>query len=214
MVGHSGAGKSTLIDIILRFIEESEGRILIDGQNLASYDIRTIRRQIGYVQQEALLFEGSIRSNIQMAKRNATEEEIWDACEKACIADFIQGLPDRLDTLIGNDGIQLSGGQKQRVAIARILLKDPKILIFDEATSALDYETEHAIQKQWNEIRTGRTTIVIAHRLASILDSDRVALLHDGCIIAVAHHQKLLENNEVYRKLFLEQYAQGETHAI
>ncbi len=214
LVGKSGAGKSTLINMLLRFYDPIMGEIKIDDVNIKDCSLKDLRRNIGIVQQEAILFEGTIKYNLKLGKPKCTEEEMWEACEKANIADFLRSLPDGLNTVIGTSGMNLSGGQKQRVAIARIFLKNPKILIFDEATSALDYETEVAIKKAWKELSVGRTSIIIAHRLSTILDSDRVAVLHDGEIVSFDHHNTLLKTCDYYRQLFEEQYLKQEEIAL
>jgi ATP-binding cassette, subfamily B, bacterial len=206
LVGISGAGKSTIISMLLRFYEPETGSITIDGQDISKVSLKSLRKNIGVVQQENLLFQGTVGYNIKLGNLKAREEEVWQALEKANIMDFIKELPNGLDTVIGRGGVELSGGQRQRLTIARIFLKNPKILVFDEATSSLDYEAEEMIQKASKELSEGRTTIVIAHRLSTILDSDKVAVLKDGKIIAFDHHLVLLKECEYYRELFKEQY--------
>lgn len=206
LVGRSGAGKSTIVSMLLRFYKPAAGSITIDEQDISQVSLKSLRKNIGVVQQENLLFQGTLRYNIKLGNLKAREEEIWQALEKANISDFIKELPKGLDTIIGSGGIELSGGQRQRITIARIFLKNPKILIFDEATSSLDYEAEETIQRASKELSEGRTTIIIAHRLSTILDSHRVAVLKDGEIIAFDHHLKLLKNCEYYREIFRDQY--------
>ncbi|MCX8131174.1 MAG: ABC transporter ATP-binding protein/permease [Clostridia bacterium] len=205
-VGRSGAGKSTLVNLLLRFYDPCKGTIKINGTDIQGCSLKSLRKNIGIVQQETLFFDGTIKYNLKLGNPRCSDGEIWEACEKAHIAEFVRSLPDGLDTVIGTDGINFSGGQRQRLAIARVFLKNPPILIFDEATSALDYEAEQVIKKSWKELSCGRTTIIIAHRLTTILDSDKVAVLHGGEIVSFDHHLKLLENCEHYRSLFSEQY--------
>lgn len=206
LIGESGAGKSTIINLLLRFYEPSGGCITIDGQDISKVALSSLRKSIGVVQQENLMFQGSIRYNVKLGNNKASEGEILEALGKANILEFVNGLPKGLDTIIGKNGMELSGGQKQRIAIARIFLKNPKILIFDEATSSLDYESEASIKRACRDLSQGRTTIIIAHRLSTILDSNRVGVLRDGEIIAFDHHSRLLCDCEYYAKLFKEQY--------
>ncbi|HEX2926735.1 MAG TPA: ABC transporter ATP-binding protein [Ruminiclostridium sp.] len=206
LVGVSGAGKSTMVGLLQRFYEPQEGCIKIDGTDICQCDLKSLRRSIGIVNQESILFDGTIRENLKLGNRKCSEKEMWEACKKAYIDDFVRRLPDKLDTVIGSEGINISGGQKQRIAIARVFLKNPKIIVFDEATSALDFEAETAVKKAWQELSAGKTSIVIAHRLSTILDSDRVAVLHDGRIVSFDTHKKLLESCEHYNRLFRDQY--------
>ncbi|HEX9063036.1 MAG TPA: ABC transporter ATP-binding protein, partial [Clostridia bacterium] len=206
LVGSSGTGKSTLAGLLLKFYEPQEGTIKIDGTNINECDLKSLRRNVGIVNQETLLFDGTIRENLFMGNPKCSEEDMWEACKKAYIDDFIESLPDVLDTVVGSEGINLSGGQKQRIAIARVFLKNPKIVIFDEATSALDFEAETAVKKAWKELSTEKTSIIIAHRLSTILDSDRVAVLHEGEIVSFDTHKRLLESCEHYNRLFKDQY--------
>ncbi len=211
IVGRSGAGKTTLVNLLLRFYEPHSGSVKVDGKYINEYSLKSLRRGIGIVQQDTVLFDGTIKYNLKLGTGKSEERELWEACERAYIADFIRTLPNGLDTVIGAEGIDLSGGQKQRLAIARIFLKNPKILIFDEATSALDYEAEQAVQKAWKELSFNRTTIIIAHRLSTVIESDKIAVIHKGDIVSFNHHLKLLESCEHYQKLFKEQYlSQGE----
>lgn len=159
------------------------------------------------VHQEIILFDGTVRDNLLIVKPGASEDEILQACDRAFIGDFIRSLPEGLDTKLGTDGLDFSGGQRQRIAIARIFLKNPKILIFDEAMSALDHEAEQEITGAWKELAMGRTSIVIAHRLSTILEADRVAVLDEGKLVSCAHHTELLKSCPVYRSLFSEQYS-------
>ena len=194
LVGPSGGGKTTLANLIPRFYDVTEGRILIDGQDIRKFTLKSLRSNIGVVQQDVYLFSGTIRENILYGKLDATEEEVIEAAKKAEAHEFIMNLKDGYDTYVGERGVKLSGGQKQRISIARVFLKNPAILILDEATSALDNESEAAIVKSLNKLSEGRTTLTIAHRLSSIQNSDRVLELTDEGI-----HEKneLLKRNGV-----------------
>jgi ABC-type multidrug transport system fused ATPase/permease subunit len=208
LVGPSGAGKSTIIQLLLRFYESTTGQIRIDGQPLNHWELASLRSKIGIVPQEVLLFGGSIRENIAYAKPGATEEEIITAAKKANAWQFISQFPEGLDTLVGERGIKLSGGQRQRVAIARAILKDPAILILDEATSSLDAESEALVQEALNELMKGRTTLIIAHRLATIRKVDRIYVLTGGKIVEQGNHQELVQDTAgVYANLVRLQFA-------
>ncbi len=200
-VGPSGAGKTTICSLLPRFYEVDSGSIAIDGIDIRNMTLRSLRGQIGIVQQDVFLFAGTIRENIAYGRLEATEAEIRDAAHRARLDEVIASLPAGLDTLIGERGVKLSGGQKQRLAIARIFLKNPPILILDEATSALDTETERAIQQALAELSKGRTTLVIAHRLATIVNADRIAVIDRGVIVEQGDHQELLASDGMYRRL-------------
>ncbi|MDP8919053.1 MAG: ABC transporter ATP-binding protein/permease [Pseudomonadota bacterium] len=200
-VGPSGAGKTTICSLLPRFYEVDSGSITIDGIDIRSMTLRSLRGQIGIVQQDVFLFAGTIRDNIAYGRLEATEAEILDAARRARLDEVIASLPAGLDTLIGERGVKLSGGQKQRLAIARIFLKNPPILILDEATSALDTETERAIQQALAELSEGRTTLVIAHRLGTIVNADRIAVIDRGVIVEQGDHQGLLGSNGMYKRL-------------
>ncbi|MGY6559080.1 MAG: ABC transporter ATP-binding protein [Nitritalea sp.] len=191
LAGHSGAGKSTIIQLLMRFYPIDKGSILVDGRDLDDWNLAQLRSHIGIVPQEVLLFGGSIRENIAYARPEASEEEIIQAAKKANAWQFIEKFPEGLDTLVGERGIKLSGGQRQRVAIARAILKDPAILILDEATSSLDAESEALVQEALDTLMQGRTTIIIAHRLATIRKVDRIYVLKDGEIIETGDHESL-----------------------
>ena len=206
LVGKSGVGKSTMANLLLAFYRPDSGIIRIDGQDINHVNAESLRRQIGIVWQDILLFDDTIRQNLLIAKPEATDEEIKNALQKASLSDFIQSLPQGIDTVVGQGGQGLSGGQKQRLAIARIFLKNPKILIFDEATSSLDVENEQVIKNAWNELSEGRTMLIIAHRLSTIWDADRVAVLADGSMAACAHHSLLSGNCTEYDELYAAQY--------
>jgi ABC transporter fused permease/ATP-binding protein len=208
LAGHSGAGKSTIIQLLLRFYETDKGKILIDGRDVRDWDLKALRSKIGTVPQEVLLFGGSIRENIAYAKPSATETEIIEAARKANAWQFIAQFPEGLDTLVGERGVKLSGGQRQRVAIARAILKDPAILILDEATSSLDAESESLVQQALDELMKGRTTLIIAHRLATIRKVDRIYALSEGKIVEQGSHKELLaEEGGFYANLVRLQFA-------
>ncbi len=202
IVGPSGAGKTTICSLLPRFYEVTHGSISIDGINIQDMTLKSLRANIGIVQQDVFLFAGTIRENIAYGRLGATEADIIEAARRARLESVIASLADGLDTIIGERGVKLSGGQKQRLAIARIFLKNPPILILDEATSALDTETERAIQQSLSELSEGRTTLVIAHRLATIANADRILVVENGKIAEEGSHQELLVlKNGRYQKL-------------
>ncbi len=201
LVGPSGAGKTTLASILFGFYEIENGQISIDGKNIKEYDLHFLRKQIAVVPQDIILFGGSIKENIAYGKLDASEEEIEEAAKKANALNFIYDLPDKMETLVGERGIQLSGGQRQRIAIARAILKNPRILILDEATSALDSESEKLVQEAMNELMKGKTSIVIAHRLSTIKNADCILVLENGQIIDQGTHQELQNNKGLYKQL-------------
>jgi len=205
-VGPSGAGKTTICSLLPRFYEVEAGRITIDGIDIRDMTLASLRRQIGIVQQDVFLFAGSIRENIAYGRLDATEAEIIDAAERARLGGLIEDLPAGLDTIIGERGVKLSGGQKQRLAIARMFLKNPPILILDEATSALDTETERAIQGALAELSVGRTTLVIAHRLATIQGADRIVVVDESGIAEQGRHHELVAAGRTYSRLHEAQY--------
>ena len=200
-VGPSGAGKTTICSLIPRFYEVNEGAISIDGLNIQDVTMKSLRSQIGIVQQDVFLFTGTIEENIAYGKKDATTEEIREAAKKAHLEDFIAGLPQGYDTQIGERGLKLSGGQKQRLAIARMFLKNPPILILDEATSALDTETEKIIQKSLMELAENRTTLIIAHRLATIRDADRVLVVTEDGIAEDGSYNELVAQDGIFARL-------------
>ncbi|TVQ57913.1 MAG: ABC transporter ATP-binding protein [Rhodobacteraceae bacterium] len=200
-VGPSGAGKSTLLSLVPRFYDVDAGRVAIDGHDVRDVALASLRRQIGVVQQDVFLFAGTLRENIAYGRLGASDAEILDAARRARLAELIDGLPEGLDTVVGERGVKLSGGQKQRVAIARIFLKNPPILILDEATSALDTETERLIQAALEELARDRTTLVIAHRLATIRNADRIVVLTPDGIAEQGPHAELLARGGLYARL-------------
>ncbi len=205
-VGPSGAGKTTICSLLPRFYEVEAGRITIDGMDIREMTLASLRRQIGIVQQDVFLFAGTIRENIAYGRLDASEAEITDAAWRARLGSMIADLPDGLDTVIGERGVKLSGGQKQRLAIARMFLKNPPILILDEATSALDTETERAIQQALAELSEGRTTLVIAHRLATIQNADRIIVVDETGIAEQGQHRELVAAGGLYARLHEAQY--------
>ncbi len=208
IVGPTGAGKTTICSLIPRFYDVTEGSITIDGIDIRKMTKRSLRSQIGIVQQDVFLFTGTLRENIAYGKLDATDEEIWDAVRRAHLEEFVSGLPDGLDTQVGERGMKLSGGQKQRIAIARMFLKNPPILILDEATSALDTETERLIQQALDELAENRTTLVIAHRLATIRNADRIIVIDEHGIAEEGTREELLEKDGLFARLYEVQYQQ------
>ena len=198
LVGPSGGGKTTICSLLPRFYDVTGGRVTVDGQDIRSLTLKSLRSQIGVVQQDVYLFSGSIRDNIAYGKPDATEEEIIEAAKCANIHDFIMELPDQYDTFVGERGARLSGGQKQRISIARVFLKNPPILILDEATSALDNESERWIQHSLEELSKNRTTITIAHRLSTIKNADEIIVISENGIAERGTHETLLEKNGIY----------------
>ena len=205
-VGQSGSGKTTLCNLLPRFYEATTGQITIDGQNIQSFTLASLRQHIGTVQQDVFLFPGTIRENIAYGKLDATEAEILTAVRLAHLEQVIAQMDQGLDTIIGERGVKLSGGQKQRVAIARMFLKNPPILILDEATSALDTETEQVIQESLDTLAKGRTTMIIAHRLATVQHADRIIVVSPNGIIEQGSHEELLANKGAYQKLYDAQF--------
>jgi len=208
VVGPSGAGKSTLARLMYRFYDPSAGRILIDGQPIAEVTQRSLRSSIGIVPQDTVLFNDTIGYNIAYGRGEASRQEIEDAADGAAIHDFVQALPNGYESMVGERGLKLSGGEKQRVAIARTLLKNPPILVLDEATSALDSRTEQAIQETLERIARNRTTIIIAHRLSTVVGADRIAVLEDGRVAEIGTHDELLERGGLYADLWYRQQAE------
>jgi ABC-type multidrug transport system fused ATPase/permease subunit len=206
LVGPSGGGKSTLVSLIPRFYDVTDGRILLDGMDIRSFRVRSLRDQIGLVFQDNFLFSDSVKENILLGKPDATDEEVIAATKAANAHEFIMSLPDGYDTKVGERGVKLSGGQKQRIAIARVFLKNPPIFIFDEATSALDLENEQYIQEALDRLAKNRTTFVVAHRLSTITHADRILFIENGQIVESGTHEELMAKRGSYYELFMVQH--------
>ena len=206
IVGASGAGKSTIINLIPRLYDVTGGSVEVAGVDVRNIDLTHLRRSIGIVTQDTYLFNGTIIENLMYAKEDASREEIEQACKTANIHDFIVSLPDGYDTVVGNRGLKLSGGEKQRVSIARVLLKNPEILILDEATSSLDSISESAIQEAFDRLTVGRTCLIIAHRLSTVLGADKIMVVENGEIAEFGSHDELIEKNGTYRSLYDTQF--------
>ena len=203
IVGPSGGGKTTLCNLIPRFYDVSGGTITVDGTNIRNLTLKSLRQNIGIVQQDVYLFSGTVYENIAYGKPGASREEVIEAAKKAGADEFIRGLRDGYDTYVGERGVKLSGGQKQRISIARVFLKNPPIIILDEATSALDNESEYAVAKSLNELAKGRTTLTIAHRLSSIRNSDRILVLTDEGIVEEGNHDELMALGGIYHQFYV-----------
>ncbi|KAL1137876.1 hypothetical protein AAG570_009572 [Ranatra chinensis] len=210
LVGQSGAGKSTLVGLLMRFYDPTSGEILIDGKNMKDFNLNWLRCQIGVVSQEPVLFGVSIADNIKFGNRDASHEEMVNAAKLANAHEFITNFPNGYETPAGDRGMQLSGGQKQRIAIARALIRDPKILLLDEATSALDNESEKVVQEALDKARKGRTSIIVAHRLSTIRDADMIVVIKNGKVIERGTHQQLKNLQGHYYNLIKKQEEQEE----
>ncbi|HVL59501.1 MAG TPA: ATP-binding cassette domain-containing protein, partial [Burkholderiaceae bacterium] len=208
IVGPSGAGKSTIARLLYRFYDPTGGRILIDGQDIAEVTQASLREAIGIVPQDTVLFNDTIGYNIAYGRAGATQSDIEAAARGAAIDGFIAALPQGYDSMVGERGLKLSGGEKQRVAIARTLLKNPPILVLDEATSALDSRTEQAIQQTLDRIAEERTSIVIAHRLSTVVNADQIVVLDQGRVVERGSHDELLEKDGLYAELWMRQAAE------
>jgi subfamily B ATP-binding cassette protein MsbA len=202
IVGPSGAGKTTLVDLLPRFIDPTSGRITLDGTDLREFTLSSLRELFGVVSQETVIFHDTVRGNIAYGRPERwSDAEILSAAAAANAADFVEELPDGLDTVLGDRGVRLSGGQRQRVGLARAILRDPPILILDEATSALDSESEQLIQRALDRLLQDRTVFVIAHRLSTVRGADRILVLDDGAVVGSGSHDELLEGGGIYRRL-------------
>jgi len=210
LVGHSGAGKSTILNLIPRFYNIKNGDIKIDQQSIYSHSTYSLRKGISLVSQDITLFDDTIKNNISYAKLNADENEIKEAAKYSYADEFIQKLPQKYETLIGENGVRLSGGEKQRLSIARAILKKSPIILLDEATSSLDADTENKIQKAINFLTKGRTTIVIAHRLSTILNSDMICVIDEGNVVASGLHSELLKTSQIYKNFYEKQIKRQE----
>ena len=202
LVGHSGAGKSTIMNLIPRFYDCDSGDILIDNQSIYKTNINSLRKNISLVSQETTLFDDTITNNIAYAKLDASESEIKKASEDSFASDFIEKLPNKYNTIIGENGVRLSGGEKQRLSIARAMLKKSPIILLDEATSSLDAETENKIQNALTQLTKNKTTIVIAHRLSTVLNADKIYVIDAGRIVDEGNHEFLLSNSNVYKNFY------------
>ena len=202
LVGHSGAGKSTLLNLIPRFYDCNSGDVNIDSQSIYGLKIDSLRSNISLVNQEITLFDDTVKNNIAYANLDATEQEILNVAKHSFCDEFIEKLPDKFDTLIGENGVRLSGGQKQRLSIARAMLKKSKIILLDEATSSLDSETESKIQEAIKNLIKDRTTLVIAHRLSTIVNSKKIYVLNNGSIVGEGTHNDLLNSSEIYKNFY------------
>ena len=202
LVGHSGAGKSTIINLLPRFYDPQEGRIIIDNQEISKVSLNSLRKNISLVSQDVILFDDTIRNNVAYAKFDATDEEISKACRFAAAEEFIQNLPQKYDTLIGENGIRLSGGQKQRLSIARAILKKSPIILLDEATSSLDTESEEVVQSAIKNLTKNKTTLVIAHRLSTVESAHKIIVMDNGKIVEVGNHIDLINRKGFYYKLY------------
>ena len=205
LVGHSGAGKSTIINLLPRFYDPQEGKISIDGKNISTVSLSSLRKNISMVSQDVILFDDTVRANVAYANMNASEEQIKRACDFAAASDFIEELPNSYETIIGENGVRLSGGQKQRISIARAFLKNSPIILLDEATSSLDAESEEKIQNAVLNLTKNKTTLVIAHRLSTIIRADKIIIINRGKIIDVGTHDELLKNSTIYKNLYSKQ---------
>ena len=202
LVGHSGSGKSTILNLIPRFFDPSNGQVNIDNQNISEVNLYSLRKNVSLVSQDVVLFDETIKYNIAYADPMATQKDVEEACKFAAADEFIDKLPEKYNTLVGENGVRLSGGQKQRISIARAILKKSPIILLDEATSSLDTESERVVQNAINNLIKGRTTIVIAHRLSTILNSDVIYVIDKGQVIDHGKHDELLKSSETYKNFY------------
>ena len=205
LVGHSGAGKSTVINLLPRFYDPQEGTISIDGKNTSKVNLNSLRRNISLVSQDVILFDDTIKNNIAYANPEASNDELEKACKNSAAMEFIEKLPQKFDTIVGENGVRLSGGQKQRISIARAILKKSPIILLDEATSSLDADSEEVVQQAINNLTKNKTTIVIAHRLSTIHNADAIFVLKNGGVIDSGNHDFLMNNCKEYKSLYQKQ---------
>ena len=205
LVGHSGAGKSTIMNLIPRFYDCNSGDIKIDNQSIYKTSLSSLRSNISIVNQEVTLFDDTIKNNILYANLNASDEEVYEVAKLSHCLEFIENLPQKFDTIIGENGYRLSGGEKQRLSIARAMLKKGKIILLDEATSSLDAETESKIQSAMSLLTKNRTTLVIAHRLSTVVNSKNIYVINKGSVAAKGNHKSLLDSSETYKNFYEKQ---------
>ncbi len=210
LVGHSGAGKSTIMNLIPRFYNPTSGEILIDDQKINNYSIKSLRKNISLVSQDISLFDDTVINNIKYSNLNASEKEIFEAAKLSHCDEFIQNMPNGYNTMIGENGVRLSGGEKQRLSIARAMLKDSKIILLDEATSSLDSETEEKIQKAINSLTKGKTTLVIAHRLSTVINCNKIYVIEKGKVVSQGNHNQLLQSSTIYKNFYEKQLSKAE----
>lgn len=202
IIGGTGSSKTTLVQLIPRLYDTTQGTVTVGGHDVKDYPIKTLRNLVAMVLQKNVLFSGTIRDNLKWGNENATDEEIIDACRSACAHDFIMSFPEGYDTYMGQGGVNVSGGQKQRLCIARALLKKPKIIILDDSTSAVDTATDSSIRKAFREKLSETTTIIIAQRISSVQDADRIIVMNDGKVTDIGTHEELLEKSDIYREVY------------
>ena len=205
LVGHSGAGKSTIINLLPRFYDPQEGKIIIDNQEISKVSLDSLRKNISLVSQDVILFDDTIRNNIAYAKFDASDDEIINACKFAAAEEFIDKMPNKYNTIVGENGVKLSGGQKQRISIARAILKKSPIILLDEATSSLDTGSEEIVQNAISNLTKNKTTIVIAHRLSTIHNADKIFVLKNGGLIDSGNHENLIKSCMEYKSLYEKQ---------
>ena len=205
LVGHSGAGKTTIMNLIPRFYNASNGEILIDNQSIYKISLFSLRKNISLVSQDITLFDDTVLKNIAYADSKASEEKILEACKFSAVHDFVEKLPEKYDTTIGENGVRLSGGEKQRISIARAILKNAPIILLDEATSSLDADTEYKIQEAIMYLTKNKTTIIIAHRLSTVQRANKIFIVEQGKVVAEGDHSHLLKNSEIYKNFYNKQ---------
>jgi ATP-binding cassette subfamily B protein len=214
LVGPSGAGKTTITQLIARLYDTTNGSVSVAGMDVRDATLESLHATVGAVTQDAHMFHDTIRSNLKYAKPEATEEQIWKACDDANIGDLIRSLPDGLDTVVGDRGHRLSGGEKQRIAIARLLLKAPSVVVLDEATAHLDSESEAAVQRALATALQGRTSVVVAHRLSTVREADEILVINKGTVVQRGTHTELLAAGGLYSDLYRTQFAEGDVRSV